>query len=225
MPNRPVQIIIGIAALGLLGYGAWSQFGTNLTQAAPPGSGGSNAIAAPATEPAAQPLNDNLGTKNVDFEAARAAKAQQDLAASAQNGAIIAQSQGMAQGVAVAKESKVPVLMPSGLVQPASNEPPSVKATKDGYFARFRAAKYDLVVNGSAAFVKDPDAAPKVETASNAENYKFEQVDGGATLAFSRFGADYFMEFECREGGEDASCVTEAEAIDIAKKLRIAGQP
>ena len=45
--------------------------------------------------------------------------------------------------------SPVPMLLPSGIVQTASDRPTPPVVTKDGYFATYHLARYDAIVNGS----------------------------------------------------------------------------
>ncbi len=45
--------------------------------------------------------------------------------------------------------SPVPMLLPSGIVQTASDRPVPPVVTKDGYFATYHLARYDATVNGS----------------------------------------------------------------------------
>ena len=43
-----------------------------------------------------------------------------------------------------------------------------------------------------------------------------------AQLAFSRYGADYLIEFECREIDSPEGCITEAQAKEFAESLFVA---
>jgi hypothetical protein len=51
---------------------------------------------------------------------------------------------------------------------------------------------------------------------------KFTTVEAGAQLAFSRYGADYVIEFECREVDSPEGCITEAQAKEFAESLFVA---
>jgi hypothetical protein len=51
---------------------------------------------------------------------------------------------------------------------------------------------------------------------------KFTTSEGAAQLAFSRYGADYVIEFECREIDGAESCITEPEAKEFADSLFVA---
>ena len=52
----------------------------------------------------------------------------------------------------------------------------------------------------------------------------FQTTTNGAQVAFSRYGADYLVEFECKElvNGLPA-CITEDEAVAFARDLAISG--
>lgn len=110
---------------------------------------------------------------------------------------------------------QVPVLLPSGIVQAQNARPPAVVSTADGYFATYQLPKYDAIVNGSK---KSYDADAPQATAGKDE-MKFTQGEAGAQLAFSRFGADYLIEFECRQMDGAATCITEDEAKAFAESL------
>jgi hypothetical protein len=51
---------------------------------------------------------------------------------------------------------------------------------------------------------------------------KFTTSDASAQLTFSRYGADYLIEFECREVDGPEGCITEAEAKEFAESLFVA---
>ena len=51
---------------------------------------------------------------------------------------------------------------------------------------------------------------------------KFQRSEGSAQLAFSRYGADYLIEFECREIDSPEGCITEAQAKEFAESLFVA---
>ncbi|MEZ6029836.1 MAG: hypothetical protein R3C46_08795 [Hyphomonadaceae bacterium] len=112
----------------------------------------------------------------------------------------------------------VPMLLPGGIVQTQSDRPTPPRVTKDGYFATYHMPKYDVIVNGSQkAYVADTPAA-----AADKETMKFQTVEAGAQLSFSRYGADYLIEFECREVDSPEGCVSEAEAKEFAESLFVA---
>lgn len=109
---------------------------------------------------------------------------------------------------------KVPVLLPSGIVQAQNARPPALVSTADGYFATYQLPRYDAIVNGSQKSYS-ADAPP----AGDKEAMKFTQAEAGAQLAFSRFGADYLIEFECRQLDGSATCISEDEAKAFAESL------
>jgi hypothetical protein len=115
--------------------------------------------------------------------------------------------------------SPVPMLLPSGpvSVQSTGAAPTVPVVTKDGYFATYHLARYDAIVNGSqrAYAAGSPPANGK-------EEMKFTTSEGAAQLAFSRYGADYVIEFECREIDGAESCITEPEAKEFADSLFVA---
>ena len=116
------------------------------------------------------------------------------------------------------KPSPVPMLLPSGIVQTASDRPTPPVVTKDGYFATYHLPRYDAIVNGSMkAYTGTGQAA-----AGDKEAMKFTMGEAVASLAFSRYGADYLIDFECREIDGPTSCITEAEAKEFAESLFVA---
>ncbi len=110
----------------------------------------------------------------------------------------------------------VPMLLPE-IVQTASDRPTPPRVTKDGYFATYHLPRYDVIVNGSGKAYQagSPPAGEKTEM-------KFTTVEAGAQLAFSRYGADYLIEFECREIDSPEGCITEAQAREFAESLFVA---
>lgn len=115
------------------------------------------------------------------------------------------------------KPSPVPMLLPSGIVQTASDRPVPPVVTKDGYFATYHLARYDATVNGSMKAYTGTGAP-----AGDKEAMKFTTGEAAASLSFSRYGADYLIDFECREVDGPGSCITEAEAKEFAESLFVA---
>jgi hypothetical protein len=116
------------------------------------------------------------------------------------------------------KPSPVPMLLPSGIVQTASDRPTPPVVTKDGYFATYHLPRYDAIVNGSMkAYTGTGQAAQ-----SDKEAMKFTMGEAVASLSFSRYGADYLIDFECREIDGPQGCITEAEAKEFAESLFVA---
>jgi hypothetical protein len=112
----------------------------------------------------------------------------------------------------------VPMLLPGDIVQTASDRPTPPRVTKDGYFATYHLPRYDVIVNGSSKAYQ-AGAAP---AASDKSEMKFTTVEAGAQLTFSRYGADYVIEFECREVDSPEGCITEVEAKGFAESLFVA---
>lgn len=112
----------------------------------------------------------------------------------------------------------VPMLLPGGIVQTASDRPVPPKIVSDGYFATYHTPRYDVTVNGSAKAYAVGGAAPATDKAA----MKFQVGEAGASLTFSRYGADYLIDFECRQVDGPEGCVTEAEAKEFADSLFVA---
>ena len=111
----------------------------------------------------------------------------------------------------------VPMLLPV-IVQTASDRPVPPRITKDGYFATYHLPRYDVIVNGSSK-AYDAGSPP---AAGDKTDMKFTTVEAGAQLSFSRYGADYLIEFECREVDSPEGCITEAQAKEFAESLFVA---
>jgi len=112
----------------------------------------------------------------------------------------------------------VPMLLPV-IVQTASDRPVPPRITKDGYFATYHLPRYDVIVNGS---MKAYAAGAQAPAATDKSEMKFQTSEGSAQLAFSRYGADYLIEFECREIDSPEGCITEAQAKEFAESLFVA---
>jgi hypothetical protein len=151
-------------------------------------------------------------TATIDWEAAR-----RDMASvpSDDRGA------GAFQVQSGAEAAPVPVLLPTGIVVPQSAEGGvKFQPMSDGYFAAYPGIDYNIVVNGTNEIVGARDTA---DTSGDTEP-TFEATASGAQVAFSRYGADYLIEFECKNSsGEAPTCIGEDEALEIARKLVIAG--
>lgn len=148
----------------------------------------------------------------IDWEAAR-----RDLAARSSGdieGSFSVQSGGDA--------APVPVFLPAGPVAVQSGDVAvRFQPTNDGYYAFFPAEAYDIIVNGTNVVMTGPGAGA---APSRSEAFSFQPTTNGAQVAFSRYGADYLVEFECRElvNGLPA-CITEDEAVSFAGNLAISG--
>lgn len=113
----------------------------------------------------------------------------------------------------------VPMLLPSGVVtaQGAGDRPTAPVITGDGYFATYHLPKYDAIVNGSNKAYQIPGQAAGDKTVM-----KFTKGEATASLTFSRYGANYTIDFECRQVDGGDSCITEAEAKEFADSLFVA---
>ena len=65
-------------------------------------------------------------------------------------------------------------------------------------------------------------AGAQAPAATDKSEMKFQTSEGSAQLAFSRYGADYLIEFECREIDSPEGCITEAQAKEFAESLFVA---
>ncbi|MFN7164733.1 MAG: hypothetical protein ACK4P2_07930 [Hyphomonas sp.] len=148
----------------------------------------------------------------IDWEAAR-----RDLAArplESREGSFQVQSGGDAP--------PVPVFLPSGPVAAQSGDVAvRFQPTSDGYYAFFPSETYDIIVNGTNVVISEPGATT---APVRSEAFVFQPTTTGAQVAFSRYGADYLVEFECKDlvNGLPA-CITEEEAVAFARDLAISG--
>jgi hypothetical protein len=155
---------------------------------------------------ASTPAGPPAATATIDWEAARADAAKRP------SDVVVPQSVG-------SDPLTVPMLLPGGIVQTASDRPTPPRITRDGYFATYHLPRYDVIVNGSSkAYAVDGQTAP----AADKSDMKFTTVEAGAQLTFSRYGADYVIEFECREVDGPEGCITEAQAKEFAESLFVA---
>ena len=151
-------------------------------------------------------------TAGIDWEAAR-----RDMASVSSED----RGEGAFQVQSGASAPPVPVLLPTGIVVPQSAEG-GVKfmPMSDGYFATYPGVDYDIVVNGTNEVIGAREAG---DTSADTEP-SYLATASGAQVAFSRYGADYLIEFECKNAtGDDPECIGEDEALEIARKLVIAG--
>ena len=169
------------------------------------------AAAEPGAELPVRPESASSGAV-IDWEAARrdlASRSTDDM-----EGSFSVQSGGDAP--------PVPVFLPSGPVAAQSGEVAvRFQPTNDGYYAFFPSEAYDIIVNGTNVVMTEPGAgAPPART----DAFSFQPTTNGAQVAFSRYGADYLVEFECKElvNGSPA-CITEDEAVAFARDLAISG--
>ncbi len=149
-------------------------------------------------------------TSSIDWAAARA-----DRTASGGEAEQLVQAQ--SGGV----QPPVPILLPTGIVsvQSATGGGPVFRQMSDGYVASYPGALYDIVVNGTnqVAAIDGQQVQPRGEPV-------FTATVAGAQVALSRYGADYLVEFECHETDEETgTCIGEAEALQVAESLVVAG--
>jgi len=115
----------------------------------------------------------------------------------------------------------VPVFLPSGPVAVQSGEVAiRFQPTDDGYYAWFPGDTYDIVVNGTNWVITEPGQTVSPRT----EDFIFAPTTTGAQVSFSRYGADYLVEFECKELVNGMpECITEDEAVAFSRDLAISG--
>ena len=115
----------------------------------------------------------------------------------------------------------VPVFLPSAPVSVQGGDMAiRFQPTPDGYYAFFPSDAYDIVVNGTNVVILAPGETPQ----PRAETYSFSPTTTGASVTFSRYGADYLVEFECKTFAAGVpNCITEEEAIDFARDLALSG--
>lgn len=115
----------------------------------------------------------------------------------------------------------VPVFLPSAPVSVQGGEVAiRFQPTNDGYYAFFPSDAYDIIVNGTNVVFLSPGEAPQPRP----ETYTFATTTTGASVTFSRYGADYLVEFECKvfTAGQP-NCITEDEALAFARDLALSG--
>lgn len=164
---------------------------------------------APAEEPAEPVVVASAAT--IDWEAARA-----DFAAIPSE-----QRDSQFQVASTGALPEVPVLLPSGIVIPQGAESDvRFQPLSDGYYAAYPGIDYDIVVNGTNEVLGAREAAG----GSGETVLTYTATMTGAQVSFSRYGADYLVEFECNTivAGK-ADCITEEEALEVTEKLVIAG--
>ncbi len=114
----------------------------------------------------------------------------------------------------------VPVLLPTGIVIPQGVGEPAFRALRDGYFANYPGIDYDITISGTN--IVHDGASGRTE---GSENVTFAATASGAQVSLSRYGADYLVEFECRQlaGISGDACISEDAAMQIARDLVIVG--
>jgi len=144
-------------------------------------------------------------TASIDWAAARADVASHS--SEDANGNFSVASQGDAP--------PVPVMLPTGIVLPQGAESDvKFQPLTDGYFAFYPGTDYNIVVNGTNEVIGD--RAPDVTDTPP----RYMPTMSGAQVAFTKYGADYLIEFECTHAdGENADCITEEDALSVAESL------
>lgn len=121
----------------------------------------------------------------------------------------------------------VPMLAPpvaASIAAGLNDESVTVRVTEDGYFITMPGPRYDVIVNGTKAFYLATEGAPKASTNADPKAYRYEIGEGEVTLAFSRYGADYLIQFVCKTGAINAPCITQPESIAFAARLQLVNQ-
>ncbi len=115
----------------------------------------------------------------------------------------------------------VPIFLPSSPVMMQGGEAAlRFQPTDDGYYAFFPGEAYDIIVNGTNVVIN----APGETTQPRTDAYTFQITSTGASVSFSRYGADYLVEYECKALVRGMpECITEEEAISFARDLAISG--
>ncbi|WP_291200156.1 hypothetical protein [Hyphomonas sp.] len=167
----------------------------------------------PATDEVELPVRPAMAASGttIDWEGAR-----RDLAARP-----LEEREGSFQVQSGGEAPPVPVFLPAGPVAAQSGDVAvRFQPTSDGYYAFFPTETYDIIVNGTNVVMAEPGAAPPSRT----DAFNFQPTTTGAQVSFSRYGADYLVEFECKElvNGLPA-CITEDEAVAFARDLAISG--
>lgn len=152
----------------------------------------------------ATPAGPEQTASQIDWEAARSARASSDV-----------NSSNVTTQNATGAAPEVPVLLPSGIVQAQNARPPAMIVTDDGYFATYEMPAYDAIVNGTMS-------AYGAQRVDRGDAMQFTISEASAQLSFSRFGADYLVEFECRQVDDGEVCITEDEARAFADSLFVA---
>lgn len=115
----------------------------------------------------------------------------------------------------------VPVFLPEMPVSAQSGETAvRFQPMSDGYYAFIPGDKYDTIVNGTNKVM----GAPGEAKAERSDAFNFQPTTTGAQVAFSRYGADYLVEYECKELTNGLpTCITQDEAVAFAEELVISG--
>jgi len=115
----------------------------------------------------------------------------------------------------------VPIFLPSSPVTVQGGvSAVRFQPTDDGYYAFFPGEAYDIIVNGTNVVINAPGEATQPRT----DAYTFQITATGANVSFSRYGADYLVEYECKALVRGVpECITEEEAISFARDMALSG--
>lgn len=121
--------------------------------------------------------------------------------------------------------SPIPVLAPPTLSETQRTAfSDSFRAVPDGFFAVIPARGYDVVVNGTITYAIAPELIKVIDRGG--ARYLYEEGETGVSISFSRYGADYLLQFECTDparAGEDNNCVDEDTVVATAESLSVIG--
>lgn len=120
-------------------------------------------------------------------------------------------------------EATIPVLAPNDLSpQERTAFANSFRAVEDGYFAVIPRGDTDMLVNGTRSFAIAPQLVKEFQR--DGVTYLYQEGDGHVSISFTRYGADYLFQFECRDGeGYANDCTDEDEVVAIIDRLAIVG--
>jgi hypothetical protein len=120
-------------------------------------------------------------------------------------------------------EATIPVLAPDDLSadeRRAFTE--SFRAVTDGYFSVVPRGDTDILINGTRSYAVAPELVKRFQR--DGVSYLYQEGDGHVSISFSRYGADYLLQFECRDGeGYANDCTNEAEVVEVIDRLTIVG--
>ena len=204
---RKQTLFLLVPACALLGLGGCEKFIRGMGEDAPAEEVAQVEETTPPAADADRPVFTQAmsGTATIDWAAARA-----DVAArpsGEDNGNFAVASQGEAP--------PVPVMLPTGIVLPQGAESDvKFQPLTDGYFAFYPGTDYNIVVNGTNEIIGERTNGPEEDV------MRYEETMSGAQVAFTKYGADYLIEFECTHAeGAHANCISKEEALSISESL------
>lgn len=128
-----------------------------------------------------------------------------------------------AEAVAEFAKVPIPVLAPSGMnEEERAFFAETFRARPDGFFAVIQGPTFDVIINGTKRFSVSPELVKRIDR--DGFFYLYETAFSGANISFTRFGADYLLEFECRSVASiEQTCLTEEDAVGLADSLIVVG--